>query len=366
MLDEARTRSRSGFEERIARLRATSGSIAKNALAAGAAWVVATDVVGHPRPFFAPIAAVVSMGTTVGARSRRAIELSIGVALGILVADLLVHGIGRGWASLILIVALAMIAAILLGGGTLLVQQAATSAVLVATLNTGGNPFSRSIDALIGGGVALVVNLLLFPAHPIRILRREAAPVLTELAGVLDDIAVALAERERELVLAALRRARAIDPLMARFREAVAVGGETARFAPPRRADRAHVDRYAVAANEIDMAVRNVRVLARGTLRAVETGDHVPAEAINAIRDLAEAVRALGSGLPDGAGEERAREHALLAAAGATISLESTNNLSVSVIVGQVRSTAVDLLRGLGMEADEAREAVRAARAKRQ
>jgi hypothetical protein len=33
----------------------------------------------------------------------------------------------------------------------------------------------------------------------------------------------------------------------------------------------------------------------------------------------------------------------------------------VTVIVGQVRSTAVDLLRGSGMEYDEAAEAVRAA-----
>jgi hypothetical protein len=34
------------------------------------------------------------------------------------------------------------------------------------------------------------------------------------------------------------------------------------------------------------------------------------------------------------------------------------------VIVGQVRSTAVDLLRGMGMEGDEARSAVRDARAR--
>jgi Arc/MetJ-type ribon-helix-helix transcriptional regulator len=35
--------------------------------------------------------------------------------------------------------------------------------------------------------------------------------------------------------------------------------------------------------------------------------------------------------------------------------------MSVSVIVGQVRSTAVDLLRGSGLSYDEAAEAVRSA-----
>ena len=45
----------------------------------------------------------------------------------------------------------------------------------------------------------------------------------------------------------------------------------------------------------------------------------------------------------------------------ATLVLEQTGNLSVSVIVGQVRSTAVDLLRGAGMSYDDAADAVRGA-----
>ena len=43
------------------------------------------------------------------------------------------------------------------------------------------------------------------------------------------------------------------------------------------------------------------------------------------------------------------REPALRAAVGATQVLEGTTNLSVSVIVGQIRSTATDLLTGIGM-----------------
>jgi hypothetical protein len=41
--------------------------------------------------------------------------------------------------------------------------------------------------------------------------------------------------------------------------------------------------------------------------------------------------------------------------------LENTGNLSVSVIVGQVRSTATDLLAGTGMDSDAAAEDVRQA-----
>jgi hypothetical protein len=55
------------------------------------------------------------------------------------------------------------------------------------------------------------------------------------------------------------------------------------------------------------------------------------------------------------------REPALRAAAQATLVLEQTSNLSVSVIVDQVRSTAVDLIRGWGLGPEEAERLVREA-----
>jgi hypothetical protein len=58
---------------------------------------------------------------------------------------------------------------------------------------------------------------------------------------------------------------------------------------------------------------------------------------------------------------QQVREPALRAAATATDVLERTGNLSVSVIVGQVRSTAADLLAGTGLSYDEAAAAVREA-----
>jgi hypothetical protein len=60
------------------------------------------------------------------------------------------------------------------------------------------------------------------------------------------------------------------------------------------------------------------------------------------------------------------RAPALRAAARATRVLEGTANLSVSVIVGQVRSTATDLLAATGLEADEAADLVRHAAAEQE
>ena len=54
------------------------------------AWLLATEVVGHTTPFFAPVSAIITLGLTQGERGRRAVEVVLGVTLGIAVADLLV------------------------------------------------------------------------------------------------------------------------------------------------------------------------------------------------------------------------------------------------------------------------------------
>ena len=95
-LDRMWSRGRTSLRVRVARLRSKSFAIAQCALAAGIAWFIAADLLGHQTPFFAPIAAVVSLGTSYGQRLRRVAEVTIGVAVGVLLGDLLVFWLGSG------------------------------------------------------------------------------------------------------------------------------------------------------------------------------------------------------------------------------------------------------------------------------
>jgi uncharacterized membrane protein YgaE (UPF0421/DUF939 family) len=363
LLEEAAERSRTSMRTRLERLRLAWRSIFQAAVSAALGYLIATEVLGHQRPFFAAVSAIITLGLTVGQRGRRAAEIAFGVALGIAVADLLVLEIGTGPAQLALVVLLATSVAIFLGSGTLLATQAAVSAALVATLQppTGGFNFSRSLDALIGAAVALVVNAILLPANPVEMVRRAGRPVLEELAAALEDIASALEHRDEELADAALVRARGIDELGAHFAEAVDASRETTRYVPPRRRSRGVVETYADAAEHVDLAVRNVRVLARGAIRALSLEENVPPQVAGALRALAAAVRGLDIALQDPSRADEVREPALRAAVEATRVLESTGNMSVSVIVGQVRSTAVDLLSAMGSSYEAGTDAVRAA-----
>jgi hypothetical protein len=361
VIEDAAERSRVTLHGRVARWRALAPTLLLGAIAAGAAWFIATKLVGNTGAFFAPVAAIVTLGLTVGSRLNRAIELSIGVPLGIALADVLVLEVGSGTAQIIGIVFLATSVAVFVGGGPLLVTQAAVSAILVVTLQppTNGISFTRAADALIGCGVALILNFVIAPIDPVALVRREAAPVLRELAGVLDDIAGALESRDRDRAFAALDRAREIDSYTQRFLESLTIGRETAAAAPQRRAARGPLAIYSEAGGQIDLAVRNVRVLARGVVRAIDVGDPAPPEVAMAIRELRQAVMALAPWMQDPARAAAVIEPAVRAALHASAVLEQTSNLSVSVIVGQVRSTAVDLLRTTGMAPADARARIR-------
>jgi uncharacterized membrane protein YgaE (UPF0421/DUF939 family) len=363
LIDEAAERSRVSWGTRVERLRMAWRSIFQASVSAAIAWLIATHVLGHPQPFFAPVSAIITLGITVGQRGRRAAEVALGVALGIAIADLLVIQIGTGTLQLALVVLLATSAAIFLGSGQMLATQAAVSAALVATLQppTDGVSFARFLDALVGGGVALVINALVLPARPLDLMRRASEPLLEELAAVLEDVAVAVERRDKERAVASLQRARAIDELAHRFEEAVDVSRETTRYAPPRRRARGLVESYADAAGRIDLAVRNVRVLARATIRALSLDENVPPEIAGAVRDLATAVRAVTPALTDPDAAAAVREPAVRAAAEATMVLERTGNMSVSVIVGQIRSTAADLIAATGVSHEGASDAVREA-----
>lgn len=188
------------LQERVLRVRVNLGLATQAAVAAGIAWFVAHDLLGHQQPFFAPIAAVVTLAISIGQRLRRATEIVLGNACGILLGEVLILGIGRGAWQIALVVLLAIVLAIMVGGSASLVTQAASSGALVASLIplTGDYFFSRFIDAVVGGGVALVVMALLLPLNPLTVVQRAADPVLSATADGLADAADAIAAMDRD------------------------------------------------------------------------------------------------------------------------------------------------------------------------
>lgn len=356
LIEAATARGRVSSRGALTRLRENWFPVVQTAVAAGLAWLLANAVLGHANPVFAPVAAIVSLGATRGQRARRAIELMLGVAVGITAGDLLTSVIGIGVWQLAVIVGLAMAAAVSLGAGLLMLSEAGVSATLVATVQstTRGFPPARLLDVLVGGVVALVFSQLLFPVHPVKVVRDAAEAMVRELADTLRAIAEALEHRDRDMAEAVLERARRISAAWGRFEQALDTGGEAARFAPARRSHRGPMGIYRDIGRPLDLIVGDVTALARGAVRALRLDDPIPTALSTALRRLADGTDGLATRL--GAVEEHPDVSApALEAVVSSMELAATGqSLSLCVLIAYTQATAADLLRALGVDRDPA------------
>ncbi|HQR26746.1 MAG TPA: FUSC family protein [Nocardioides sp.] len=356
-LERLVVRSRTSARTRVDRWRAKGWQIGQAAVAAGVAWLVASEVLGHTSPFFAPIAAVVSLGTSYGQRLRRVAEVTVGVALGVLIGDVVVSWIGSGAWQLVLIVALAMSTAFLLDGGQVFVSQAAVQSILISTLVPSPDAaYARFVDALVGGGVALLAASVV-PAAPLRRPREQAARVMRKTAQLLRAAATVMVDNEVEPALALLADARATDSLIRELQAAADEGLSVVSSSPFRIRHRPEVRRMADLVEPLDRALRSTRVLVRRTAVAAYQQHPVPRSYLLLTSDLATAADLVADELAADRMPEAARP-ALIAVGHATGQVERSDDLSAEVVLAQLRSVVVDLLMVTGMDTLQATDAL--------
>ncbi|KAA1425896.1 FUSC family protein [Nocardioides antri] len=356
-LDRMWERSRLSVRGRVQRWRGKLFAIVQCAIAAGVAWWVAADLLDHDTPFFAPIAAVVSLGTSYGQRHRRVVEVALGVAIGVFVADVLVIWIGSGAWQLALIVGLAMSTALLLDAGTLFVTQAAVQSIVVATLVPDPDAaLTRWTDALIGGAVALVAATVV-PAAPLRKPREQAAEVARKIAELLRAASHVMVDGKADPALDLLADARATDRMVRELQAAANEGMSVVRSSPFRRRHRAGVRRMVELVDPLDRALRSTRVLVRQAAVAAYRHRPVPSSYADLTADLALAVEAVADELAAERLPEAARPQ-VLAVGQATSLVERSESLAGDAILAQLRSIVVDLLLVTGMGQLESTDAL--------
>lgn len=350
--------------ERPTRVRGTAVFAVQCAIAAGLAWFIAHDLIGHEQPFFAPIAAVISLGVGGGKRVRRGFELLIGATVGIGIGDLVISQIGGGAWQITVVVFVAMMLAVFVDKGPLVPNQAASSAVLVATLIPPGDQagWERMVDCMVGGLLGLLV-VAVIPNNPLRTARREIAGLISKASLVLDDVAQGIEERDGELISEALETARGTQASVNDLMSAVGGGDEVMSLSPIYWSAR----RYSRSMNRIlvpvDNVMRNSRVLARRAEIMIQDDLRPPPEMPGLIRDLSDALGHLGTVYASG-GTRATREELveipeltrrLQVLAGRTgPDIAADTGLSGTVVLAQCRSIIVDALQICGMSRESA------------
>jgi uncharacterized membrane protein YgaE (UPF0421/DUF939 family) len=342
-------RGRTSLGARLTRLRSKSWQVGQCAVAAGVAWYVAADVLDHPKPFFAPIAAVVSLGTSYGQRLRRVAEVTLGVAVGVFLGDVLTQWLGSGGWQLALVVALGMTAALLLDAGAIFVTQAAVQGIVVSTLLPDPDQaLVRWTDAVIGGAVALVAAAVV-PRAPLRRPREQAAVVVRKISTLLRASADSIEDGDVERALATLADARTTDALVAELRAAADEGLGVLASSPFTWRHRGGMRRLIDLVEPLDFALRNTRVLARRVAVANYRKEAIPAEYAGFLRDLASTTDRMADELRADRMAVSGREP-LVELARRSAQLPRTPMLSAEVVLAQTRSLLADLLAVTGLD----------------
>lgn len=189
--------------------------VVKSSVATLAAWFLSILLIpGGPQPVFAAIAALLVVQPSINQSMLKAIERSVGVLVGVVIASAL--GLAFGTDSWVLMIAIAVG---LLGAWALKMtpgttNQVGISALLMLTLGAATPDYAvvRVVETVIGAVIGFVVNLILVPPVAVAPAHRALDALGDEVAATMERLATALespqtpAQREELLLTARLLR----------------------------------------------------------------------------------------------------------------------------------------------------------------
>ena len=340
------------------RVRETSIFAVQCSIAAGIAFLVAEKIFHHQAAFFAPIAAIISVGLSEGKRMRRGFELVMGAAVGIGIGDAVISVTGSGYWQVSLAVLGAILCATFIDRSVVVPMQAATTAVVVATIIPPGSSgaMNRMVDALIGGVIGLLV-LAIVPKSPLRTARREMSRLIAKTSLVLDDVAAGMQARDGDAIYEALVTARGTQTLINAMLQSVDGGSEMVSLSPMYWSARRHSKSMQRVLVPADNLMRNARVLTRRAEIMIEDELEPTDELIDIIRTLSDELGRLAAlfavGGTRGTREEATQIPSIVRnlqrlAARTGVEIAEGTGLSGMVVLGQIRSMIVDALQVCG------------------
>jgi hypothetical protein len=338
----------------LQRVVADAWPMLQGAVAATAAWVIAKYVFDHHEPFFAPVAAIVALNATLGERGINAVRLLQGVVVGIVVGELALAALGVGFGSLGFATFVAVAIARALGGARIVVAQAAVGAILTVVVGDPDAGVERLLDALIGGGVALVFSQLLFSPEPVALLRRAETAALADMAEGLELTARAVERDDDELGEQALSRLRDLRDRLAELGRVRRASTRVARRSLAWRSRTGPVVRENENAGYLDLLGGSCLMLAR---TATATSLPERTRLVSSVRELSGALADLAKEPGSRATRQGAADRALAVAS--TFAGDDAHTGSYfAAAVTAARLVSVDIMTFAGVDPHEAEHAV--------
>ncbi|MFG2500826.1 aromatic acid exporter family protein [Streptomyces sp. NPDC048441] len=332
------------------RLRGHWWPVLQQAAAATLSWWIARIAFDHHVPLFAPIATLVALNTPLGGRGSNTVRVVFGAIVGVLIGQLGFMLLGTDAVSVGVAVLCALLVALALDGERITMAQAAVGAVIsVAAGRQAG--IDRALDALLGGGVALCFSQLLFPAHPLALLRRAESSVLDGLSALLALTAQRIQQPER---VSQSELGEAVRPLYPLLNDLAKVRDDTitaARRTPQWRRRQDPIRQEITSAAYLDLLAHSCLTL----IRAAHTRDTTQGQALTApLQQLSNTLHTL-SAAPGNRSVRRSTARSSLG-----VVRESPEGHSAMLVAPwpEMRSVIRDILIFIGATEDDADRAV--------
>jgi uncharacterized membrane protein YgaE (UPF0421/DUF939 family) len=337
----------------FARVQSSAIPILQIVVAATAAYTFAHYVLGHPSPLLAATVTVGSLGLVRDARPGGVLETVLGMLVGIVVAELLLVVAGAGWWQIGLSLALTLVIARFLSGQAGFAIAAAIQSLIVMVVPSPA-PFLRLYDGIIGGIAALLVTALI-PRDPLKTELRDARRLFADFDSASGALVQALRRGDRFRAERGLEKSRALTPLVDDWRSSLESGSAIARISPFLRRQRSELQRHDRVRASLDLAVRNLRVIARRIVYVCDDGRARPVPA-DLLAEVARAAALVGASLEDISLQPAAREALRVVAGRLDPGLVLPDaSLGDQNLVAALRPLVVDLLTATGLSPAEAR-----------
>jgi len=323
--------------------------------AVAAAYSIAHWGLGHLYPVLAVTVTINSLGFARDARPIRVATTVLGILLGVALSDGLSLVLGRGlWQLIVVLLVVFIVGRAVYPNPSFALAAAVPSALVLLLPVPDGGPFGRSLDALIGGLVALAVTALI-PRDPRRAAARDRRALFAAIDQGLDNVIDCLRNADHAAGDLGLTRLRATQPLVDQWRGALDSAVAVAKISPFLRARLPELQRDERVLEAADLTTRHLRTIARRVEFLVMDGVKRPALA-ELVVQLATGIRMLGEELDD----------PQLAGASRSIVSDVARRLDPATIVPDahvtdaslvllLRPLTVDLLVGSGLSLPEAR-----------
>ena len=215
--------------------------VAKSAIATGAAWLIAGFLFPGPPPVFAAIAALLVVQPSLNQSLTRALERTVGVIAGVVIASALGILLGDSTGVILLTTAVALLVAWVLRMTPGTANQVAISAILVLALGTATPMYAldRVLETLLGAVIGIVVNVAIVAPVAVAPAHRAVDELGDALAESLDRLAQALESPQTPSELAQLLDdARLVRERLDAAEQAIADGEESLTLNPRARRHR--------------------------------------------------------------------------------------------------------------------------------